>query len=142
MLASTVRLAPLALRLLLGLIFIVHGTIKLLNLGMSTRVFAQLGIPLPAVATPAVASLEVIGGLALLAGFAVNIFTILLVIMMIVAIWTAKRNAGFVGGYEFDLLIIAALVSLFLSGPGKWTLWQPNLGRRNRGWKRRRSVGA
>ena len=38
---------------------------------------------------------------------------------MIGATLAVKRSKGFVGGYDFDLLIMAVSISLLLTGPGQ-----------------------
>jgi putative oxidoreductase len=43
----------------------------------------------------------------------------LLIIDMIGAIVLVKLSDGFVGGYEFELLLIAISFSLLLTGPGR-----------------------
>ena len=59
--------------------------------------------------------LEVIGGFGVLK----RIATILFIIEMLCATLAVKLSKGFVGGYEFDLLIIAVSISLLLTGPGQ-----------------------
>jgi hypothetical protein len=41
---------------------------------------------------------------------------------MIGAIVVAKLPKGIVGGYEFDLLLIAISISLILTGPGRLSI--------------------
>lgn len=43
----------------------------------------------------------------------------LLIIDMIGAIMLVKLPDGFVGGYEFESLLIAISISLLLTGPGR-----------------------
>lgn len=38
---------------------------------------------------------------------------------MFAAIVTAKLSKGFVGGYEFELLLISIFLTLLILGPGK-----------------------
>jgi putative oxidoreductase len=71
---------------------------------------------------PFVALVEIIGGISLLVGFGTRIFAFILAIDMFVAIFTVKLSMGFVGGYEFELSLIARLVSIILSGPGTFSL--------------------
>ena len=66
-----------------------------------------------------IALLELIGGLALLFGVLTRITAILFIIEMIGATLAVKLSKGFVGGFEFDLLIIAVSISLLLTGPGQ-----------------------
>jgi len=51
-----------------------------------------------------------------------RIVSILFIIEMIGAIVVAKLLKGFVGGYEFDLLLIAISISLILTGPGRLSI--------------------
>jgi putative oxidoreductase len=66
-----------------------------------------------------IALLEVIGGFALLLGVLTRIAAILFMIEMIGATLSVKLSKGFVGGYDFDLLIMAVSISLLLTGPGQ-----------------------
>jgi putative oxidoreductase len=63
--------------------------------------------------------LEVIGGIFLVVGVVTRISAGLLIIDMIGAINLVKLTDGFVGGYEFELLLISIAVSLLLTGPGR-----------------------
>jgi putative oxidoreductase len=66
-----------------------------------------------------IALLEVIGGLAILFGILTRIASALFIIEMIGAIVTAKLSKGFIGGYEFELLLISICLTLVILGPGK-----------------------
>lgn len=55
----------------------------------------------------------------MLVGVVTRIAAALLIIDMIGAIILVKISDGFVGGYEFELLLIAISVSLLLTGPGR-----------------------
>ena len=66
-----------------------------------------------------IALLEVIGGLAILFGILTRIASSLFIIEMIGAIVTAKLSRGFIGGYEFELILISICISLVIMGPGK-----------------------
>ncbi|MFN2434185.1 MAG: DoxX family protein [Nitrososphaeraceae archaeon] len=63
--------------------------------------------------------LEVIGGLAILFGVLTRIASALFIIEMIGAILTAKLSKGFIGGYEFELLLISICTTLVILGPRK-----------------------
>ena len=72
--------------------------------------------------------MEIAGGLLLIAGAFTLVASSILTISMLVAVWKVHLASGFflnwtnapgVGhGYEFNLTLIAALVSLMLTGPG------------------------
>ncbi len=114
--------APLALRLVLGAILLTHGMLKFMHLSSTAQFFSHIGIPLAGVLAPLIAFLEVVGGLGLILGIGTRLFAVLLAGDLLVAILTAKLSAGFVGGYEFELALIAGLISLLLSGPGRLAL--------------------
>lgn len=110
--------APLALRLVFGVIFLIHGIMKFTNLSMTTQFFTSVNIPLPSFMAFAIATLEVIGGIGLILGVGTRLFALLLTFEMLFAILLARISAGFVGGYEFELALLAGLLTLFLGGPG------------------------
>ena len=62
--------ALLVLRIALGIIMIAHGYQKLFTMGLGavTGGFTQMGIPLPTIAAPLVAFVELLGGCAVLVG--------------------------------------------------------------------------
>lgn len=111
------HLAPLLLRLALGAVFIAHGLPKLTAPGMTAGFFGKIGIPAPYVMVLVVGLIEAGGGLLLLLGVATRIVASLLALTMLTAILTAKRTVGFVGGWEFEMVLLAAALSLVLSGP-------------------------
>jgi uncharacterized membrane protein YphA (DoxX/SURF4 family) len=84
--------APLVLRIVLGIIFIVHGAMKFMYMSRTEHLFSKLSIPLPGIAAPAIALLEVIGGIALILGLGSRFFALLLAIDMLVAIAIAKQR--------------------------------------------------
>jgi putative oxidoreductase len=116
------RLQPLgllALRLVLGIIMIVHGYPKMLGFSGVEQMCRDLGFP-GWLAYPLVGT-EVIGGLLLIAGFFTRFFSLAMLIDMIVAIWKIHWKNGLRGdgGYEFalSLAIIAFALILFGAGP-------------------------
>ncbi|MET9066495.1 DoxX family protein [Streptosporangium sandarakinum] len=120
------RIRPFALllgRIGIGVIFLVHGWQKFTTMGISgtTAFFEQIGIPLPGLAAPAVAVLEVVGGIALIVGAALPVFGVLLALDMIGAIVFVHGANGFAvdkGGYEFVLALAAAALAIGFSGGG------------------------
>ena len=114
------------LRIVIGIVFIVHGAQKLFVFGIGgvTAGFAQMHIPLPMVAAPVVAIVEFVGGIALVAGFFTRIAAILLAIDMAGAIlFVHGRNGFFMPmGYEFALSLLGACVALAVAGPGDYSL--------------------
>jgi len=80
-------------------------------------VFFQ-SISLPSELFLPIAFLEVNGGLAILLGVLTRIASLLFIIEMTGAIVFAKLSKGFVGGYEFELLLISICITLALVDPG------------------------
>ncbi len=114
--------APLVLRLALGVIFLTHGVLKFMQFSATIQFFSSIGIPLAGVVAPLIALLEIVGGLGLILGVGTRLFAALLTGELLIAILTARWSTGFVGGYEFELALIAGLISLLLSGPGRLAL--------------------
>lgn len=125
---------PTILRLMIGTMFVGHGAQKLFGLfgGEGLRATAAgmeaigliPGYPLAV----AVGVAEFAGGLLLIAGAWTRIAAVPLIIVMLGAIWNVHLANGFfinwaltpgIGhGIEYNLVIIAALVCLILTGPG------------------------
>lgn len=114
------KFSPLALRLVFGILFLIHGIAKFQQMAGTEQFFAKLG--LPHIAVSLIALVEIIGGISLIIGFGSRILAFILAVDMIVAIFIVKLGMGFVGGYEFELALVAGLVSLVFSGPGAFAL--------------------
>ena len=111
-----IEFAPLPLRIIAGIGFMIHGIPKLLDIPGTQNSFANMGLP-PELAI-IIGLLEFIGGLAILLGILTRIAAVLLAIDMIGAILLVKLSKGFIGGFELDLLYLAIMISLILTGPG------------------------
>lgn len=115
--------AILLLRLVVGIVFAVHGGQKLFMMGFDgvAGFFGSLGIPLPMAAAVVVTLLELLGGLALILGIGTRYVAALLVLDMLVAMATVHLPNGFFvsdGGYELVLLLAAGALYFALAGPG------------------------
>lgn len=108
--------APLPLRIISGIGFMMHGLPKLLDISNTQNSFTNMGLP-PELAI-IIGLLEFIGGLAILLGILTRIAAGFLAINMIGAILLVKLSKGFIDGYELDLLYLAIMISLMLTGPG------------------------
>ena len=111
----------LLLRLVLGLGFTIHGYAKF-GSGIENTVIWFDSMGLPGLLAYGVALLEVMGGLALMAGLATRLLAAFYVIVMLVAILKVKLAVGFIGGYELDLAFLAISLTLFLSGGGFYSI--------------------
>jgi putative oxidoreductase len=109
--ASLLLRSPFLLfvRLYWGWQFMQTGWGKLHNLSHVHDFFASLGIPLPGLMAPAIASLEFFGGILLMVGLATRLIGLLLAGNMFVAYLTSERMA---------------LTSIF-SDPGKFYVADP-----------------
>ena len=131
--------ASLPLRLVIGTGFVVHGWAKL-SRGPAgfARLLEQIGVPLPDAMAWVSTVIEILGGVAILAGAFVAVVSIPLIVMMLVAMFTVHLRYGFsaintIGltadgpqfgppGYEVNLLYIAGLLALILGGAGRCSI--------------------
>lgn len=96
------------IRLVLGLTFFAHGLIKFQDgIHNTENFFNSLGI-FDWLAYP-VAILELLGGILVILGLGTRIISALFSLLMAGAIITVKFAQGFIGGYEFDLLLAVSL---------------------------------
>ena len=84
-------LAPLATRVVLGLAFLQTGLGKWRNFDNTIQFFASLGLPAPTANAALVATLELVGGIALILGLGTRFFALGLSSTMVVALLTADR---------------------------------------------------
>ena len=116
-------LGVFALRLVLGVIFLVHGWPKLRNLKQTAAGFSGMGFKPGGFWGTLVALLEFFGGIALVLGFYTQTFAALFALQFLtIIVWKIARRQPFVGGIEFDLLILAGFLVLLLNGGGAWSL--------------------
>ncbi len=104
------------LRIVLGVIFIVHGLAKLQEgiTAVADR-FASYNLPFPEVFAYGVTGLEIIGGIFIVIGFSIRLFAFLFILLMAGAIATVKFAVGFLQGYEFDLALMAMATYLLFA---------------------------
>ncbi len=119
--------AVLPLRIVFGMLFVMHGYNKLFakNGPKNTAgFFKSVGIPFSSFAALLVGSLEFFGGIFLVAGFAARVVAVLLALQMIVALYVVKFKfkKPFVGGWEMDATLIASLIALAILGAGTWAV--------------------
>ena len=123
---SNADLAALVLRVAMGILFVVHGGMKLFIFtpAGTAAYFASLGLPGPLAYL--VIAAELLGGLALIAGFWSRWVALALLPIMLGAL-NVHLGSGFIfsnkgGGWEFPAFWAAALVAQALLGDGAFAL--------------------
>jgi putative oxidoreductase len=147
LIARSVRLIPslppcwyaIPLRLIVGGGFFLHGYAKLARGPENfTHILDALGMFDPALLAWATIVIEVVGGVAVIAGLFIPLVSVPMVIVLLVAIFTVHLPNGFSSikllsvtsagahfgqpGYETDLLYLCGIVALVLGGSGPLSL--------------------
>jgi len=106
------------IRFSVGIIFIVAGAGKLVNLAGTAQMFGEgIGLPMPMIFASFVMAIEILGGLALVVGVYTHVFAILLAFVMMGALLLVKGSMGY-GAMRLDITLLSALVGIALIGPG------------------------
>ena len=131
--------AAIPLRLIAGYGFFAHGWAKLMRgPDQFAHILAALHVPAPELMSWLTVDFELVGGLAVLAGLMIPLFSVPMLAILAVAIVTVHLPNGFSSiklqsvtaagahfgqpGYETDLLYAAALVALVIGGSGPLAL--------------------
>lgn len=118
-------IGPLIMRLIVGYVFMLTGWSKLNNLPAMIQNFTDWGIPFPRILTPFASGVECFGSLMLILGLFTRIPAIMLAVIMIVALKSAKwadvDSLETLLGYE-EVTYMAAFLWLAAVGPGKISL--------------------
>ena len=124
-------LAPLVVRVIVGIIMTAHGLQKLTEIGPANfggQLLAGLGVPWPVFFGYVVTFTELIGGILLIVGLLSRLAALVLTIDLVVAISLVKVNVGLIApqgsgaGAELDLALIAGFLVILLAGPGRLSL--------------------
>ncbi len=114
----------LIVRVIVGLIFMVHGAQKLFGAfggaGLEETV-KMMGPPLGYAVTIG----EFFGGLGLIVGFLSRFSAASLIVIMLGAIATVHGKNGFLlseGGFEYNLALIGLLAPILIAGPGSYAV--------------------
>ncbi|MDD8060810.1 MULTISPECIES: DoxX family protein [Shewanella] len=128
---STAGVNTLALRVPVGIIFMAHGAQKLFGwfggygLEGTGQWMASIGMEPGVLMAFMAGSAEFFGGLFILLGLLTRPAAVVLAFTMVIAIASVHLSNGLFmsnNGYEFALALLAASVSLALSGSGKVAL--------------------
>ncbi|MEX3713171.1 DoxX family protein [Cytobacillus horneckiae] len=104
------QIAAAILRVVLGVVFFMHGVSKFQDGIVNTVGFFE-SLGLPGFTAYIVALIELIGGLAMILGIGTRIISILFALIMIGAITMVKIDEGFFG-IEFDLVLMTMSICL------------------------------
>ena len=118
-------LALLVLRVALAAVLLYHGVPKLMNFGATVGAFQSMNIPAPSVTAGFAVIAEVIGGILILIGIAVDIAALLVIIEMLGAIALVHWANGFdftKGGWEHPFTVLCMALALAFAGPGRHTV--------------------
>jgi putative oxidoreductase len=135
------------LRLILGLVFLAHGSQKVLGLfgglGYSGTMQAMTSMGMPKALVLFIMAAEFVGGLLLLLGIFTRLGALAIIALMSGAILMVHRQFGFFmnwfgnqkgEGFEYHLLAIAIAIALLIRGGGAFsvdhTLTEPRTGMR------------
>ncbi|CAM2782741.1 Integral membrane protein [Prescottella defluvii] len=108
-------------RIGLGVIFIAHGWQKFSTWGIdgTQAAFAGMDVPLADVSAIVAATIELVGGIALLIGFATRIAGVLLFLNMLGAFFIVHVGNGiFVGDGGYELVLALGVGALLIAGVG------------------------
>ena len=111
--------APLILRLVLGAIFIAHGYEKYFKKFDETVDYPARFIVI------AVSWLSLASGALLIVGFLTQLAAIMTAVMSLGLLWKVGFKKGLIGGWEFDLALLAMSLALIVLGPGFFSIDLP-----------------
>jgi putative oxidoreductase len=128
LLALTQRLsflAPLLIRVTVGVVFIGTGWGKLHNMAGTVEAFRGWGVPMPEINARVASCTEFFGGILILLGLGSRLVALPLAFTMVVAILTAKRGdidgvTTLLGFEEWSYLVMFLTIALI--GPGALSL--------------------
>lgn len=120
---SAVNVALLVMRIIVGIIFAIHGSQKLLGafggpgLAEIVKMMGPIGY--------LVVIGEFFGGLGLIVGFLTRFSAASLIVIMLGAIQMVHGRNGFFlsnDGFEYNLALIGLLAPVLIAGPGRLTI--------------------
>lgn len=124
---SSIELGLLFIRMGIGLIFVIHGFMKLAGGPQKWIWLGSQLVPFGIAFLPVIwgfiaANAEFIGGLCLIFGLGTRIATLFIACTMIVALMYHLNNGDSWTIYSYALSMLVVMIGLFLSGPSKYSL--------------------
>lgn len=133
--------AAVLLRLMAGGVFLWEGILKFVYTNQGVGRFTKLGLPAPEITATFVGTLEIVGGILLIAGFLTRLIAVPFIIEMMVAMLSTKISL-FLGtsplplppsppkiGFwavlheiRSDYAQIMVVIFLLIAGPGRWSV--------------------
>jgi putative oxidoreductase len=120
----------LAARLLMVVLFLPAGIGKLTGFAGTVGYITSVGLPLPTLAAATALVVEIIGSLALLAGFGTRIAALVLAAFTLVAsfffhaYWGVPADQAFMQQLLFfkNIAVVGGLLAIAANGAGAWSL--------------------
>ena len=120
----------LAARLALVALFLPAGLGKLTGFAGTVGYISSVGLPLPTLAAGVALVVEIVGGLALLAGFGTRIAALVLAAFTLVAsfffhaYWGVPADQAFMQQLLFfkNIAVVGGLLAIAANGAGAWSL--------------------
>ena len=119
-----------AARLLMVALFLPAGIGKLTGFAGTVGYISSVGLPLPALGAVLALTVEIVGSLALLAGFGTRIAALVLAAFTLVAsfffhaYWAVPADQAFVTQLLFfkNIAVVGGLLAIAANGAGAWSL--------------------
>ena len=120
----------LGARILLAALFLPAGIGKLTGFGGTVGYIASVGLPLPTLGAALALTVEILGSVALLAGFGTRAAALVLAAFTLVAsfffhaYWAVPADQAFVTQLLFfkNIAVVGGLLAVAANGAGDWSL--------------------
>jgi len=120
----------LGARILLAVLFLPAGIGKLTGFGGTVGYIASVGLPLPTLGAALALTVEILGSVALLAGFGTRAAALVLAVFTLVAsfffhaFWAVPADQAFVTQLLFfkNIAVVGGLLAVAANGAGDWSL--------------------
>lgn len=111
-------------RVVVGTVFMMHAIPKIRDPESTKEFFHSVGLPRSMYLVYLAIGIEMVAGATLALGLYTRLSALALTVFMMVASYVAvyEMEKEFEGGYEVDLLLLAASFMYYLNGAGKYAL--------------------